>query len=411
MFTLLVCADLYGQKINLEVPFPSVPTINELTRVIEQVYGQEAQQLKPQGFPAIQFQVSRIQIYDDSFLKWVDLISSTQLHEYDQLYVFQPQSAWHVDLQKDLPAPRPPTGVVPPYAGATPSQMQQSYAQPGSPPPAGYSPVPQHGGSQYASAAMAPVAGPQPVPAHYGSPAPQSASPFGQPYPGGGVLPQPMGAALAARERQNIPKEQKVQAVFRELDQQQKGWIDTAEFERGFRSRGVDFSSKTVEELFAKGDFNRDGRLDWQEWCAWCELYPNTLEVVYYRGRDTTDEEQLRSQRAQVGEALERARQREADLRRQLDDCSREQQQLQQQLADLDTRGQEATSRRHLLEQQERDLLEQEIKLERQKDQLRLSQQRFQEVAFHFDSEAYRVGSPRRARQDGPAAQPSPQYH
>eukprot|EP00662_Eupelagonemidae_sp_cell21_P003929 gene3928-66330_t len=45
------------------------------------------------------------------------------------------------------------------------------------------------------------------------------------------------------------------------------------------------------------GDMNHDGRLDWNEWCTWCDLYPNTLEVVYYRGRDTHDDEMIRRER------------------------------------------------------------------------------------------------------------------
>eukprot|EP00662_Eupelagonemidae_sp_cell21_P003928 gene3929-66329_t len=52
-----------------------------------------------------------------------------------------------------------------------------------------------------------------------------------------------------------------------------------AEFEKGFRGRGIDFSTNTVQELFNKGDMNHDGRLDWNEWCTWCDLYPTTLEV------------------------------------------------------------------------------------------------------------------------------------
>ena len=93
-------------------------------------------------------------------LKWADLVAVTQLHEYDQLYAFQPQSPWHIDVQKDLPPPRPPTQAhrgIPaaspqyesgasvnysavnntPLAAATP---QQAYAAPGytsAPRPAG----------------------------------------------------------------------------------------------------------------------------------------------------------------------------------------------------------------------------------------------------------------------------------
>ncbi|RNF06490.1 calmodulin-like protein containing EF hand domain [Trypanosoma conorhini] len=109
MYTLLVCADLFGEKCNLELGFPSAPTIAELQRKALEVFEAEANMRRPSGYPVVDFAIVRVQIYDDALLKWVDLVSQTQMHEYDQLYVFQPQSAWHTDVQKDLPPPRPPS--------------------------------------------------------------------------------------------------------------------------------------------------------------------------------------------------------------------------------------------------------------------------------------------------------------
>jgi hypothetical protein len=112
MYFLLVCADLYGEKLNLEITFPTMPTIGELQRKIIEVYNAEANVKRPQGYPAVEFSIARLQIYDDVMLKWTDLVACTQLHEYDQLYAFQPQSPWHIDVQKDLPPPRPPTSTA-----------------------------------------------------------------------------------------------------------------------------------------------------------------------------------------------------------------------------------------------------------------------------------------------------------
>lgn len=109
MYTLLVCADLYGEKINLELTFPTMPTLAELQRKIVEGFNGEANVRRPQGYPAVEFTIARLQIYDDVMLKWADLVAITQLHEYDQMYAFQPQSPWHIDVQKDLPPPRPPT--------------------------------------------------------------------------------------------------------------------------------------------------------------------------------------------------------------------------------------------------------------------------------------------------------------
>eukprot|EP01060_Flectonema_neradi_P022608 TRINITY_DN30856_c0_g1_i1.p1 TRINITY_DN30856_c0_g1~~TRINITY_DN30856_c0_g1_i1.p1 ORF type:complete len:442 (+),score=75.59 TRINITY_DN30856_c0_g1_i1:54-1328(+) len=418
MFTLLVCGDVYGSKVNLEIPFPNVPTISQLTHTIEEVFEAEAAVLKPAGYPTLEVKVSRIQVYDDTYLKWMDLVSSTQLHEYDQLYVFQPQSPWHVDLQKDLPAPRVPSGTTPSTAAAAvaprvvpaPQQFSQQPTAIAMSPVAGQVP-PQP--TLFATTSPAviqqqPLLAQQPVLSH--QPAPQSVSIFPQPmaasipqqviHTAPQSLPQPVGPALANRERANLPVEQKIQIVFKELDTSAKGYLDYGDLERGFRSRGIDFSSTTIQELFSKGDTNRDTRIDWGEWVAWAGLYPNTLEIIYYRGIDTADDANLQHQRKSAEEAIERNKAREVDLLRQLEECQREYTTLVQQMNNLDSQTREATTRRTLLEQQERDLLEQEIKLERQKDQLRASQYRFQEVAQTFDHSATVQGSPRRAAQE-----------
>ncbi len=92
MYTLLVCADMFGEKINLEVTFPSM---------------------------------------------------------------LQPQSPWHIDVQKDLPPPRPPTsqhGRAPPTAPPTPADA--------------------YGGSSSRGYAAASYAAPTPAGSYGGSPAP-----------------------------------------------------------------------------------------------------------------------------------------------------------------------------------------------------------------------------------------------
>lgn len=111
MYTLLICADVYADKVNLELTFPHMPTIGDLNRRIVEVFNAEAALKRPEGYPVVNFTISKLQIYDDVMLKWTDLVTCSQLHEYDQLYAFQPQSPWHTDIQKDLPPPRPPAIV------------------------------------------------------------------------------------------------------------------------------------------------------------------------------------------------------------------------------------------------------------------------------------------------------------
>ncbi|KAG8342963.1 hypothetical protein ERJ75_000962100 [Trypanosoma vivax] len=109
MFSLLVCADLYGEKCNLKISFSTLPDLQELEKKIIAVFSAEASSRCPEKCPIEPFKVARIQIYDDGQLKWVNLVCSSQLREYSQLYVFQPQTQWHRDIPKGLPPPSTPT--------------------------------------------------------------------------------------------------------------------------------------------------------------------------------------------------------------------------------------------------------------------------------------------------------------
>ena len=328
MFTILACADLQGGKVNLELTFPALPNIGELTRRAEEVFGNEVRALGGQD-PGYHFTVNRVQIYDDVVLKWVDLISTQQLHEYDQVYVFQPQTPWHIDTQQDLPAPRPPSA---PVAGGAPQSSV-------------------HGGG-----AAWPVAGPVgPSPAH----------------PGG--------------ERPNIPTQEKVSVVFKELDVHAKGYLEYPEFERALRERGLDFSSNTLGELFYKADLNRDNQVTFDEWVNWAQIYPNTLETLYFRSKDTSEEAQLRGQIQRAHDQIASNKSRIEMLQRELEQNAAASSGLQGQVSALQGQLAEAGQKRQQLTVDERELLEEEIKMERQRDQMRMQQARFHEVTEKFN--------------------------
>lgn len=108
MFTILCCADLHGEKVNLEVTLEAAPlSVQDLISCLAHTFAREEEAML--GRPAqATFAVTNVFIYDDAALRWTKLKSITQLHEYDQLYLFQPQTPWHRDMQQDLPPPRPP---------------------------------------------------------------------------------------------------------------------------------------------------------------------------------------------------------------------------------------------------------------------------------------------------------------
>ena len=107
MFVLLVASEQYGAKHNIEVGFPAVPSMAELVGHLEATLQIEHRLMRPRGAARHTFQVEYLQIYDEVLQRWVDLLSTTQLHDWAQLYVFQHDSPSERDLQAQLPSTRP----------------------------------------------------------------------------------------------------------------------------------------------------------------------------------------------------------------------------------------------------------------------------------------------------------------
>jgi len=190
--------------------------------------------------------------------------------------------------------------------------------------------------------------------------------------------------------------------VFDAADNGSKGYIDYSEMERLFRDRGLDFSSNTVGELFYKADLNRDTRVTLDEWTNWAQIYPNTLETLYNRGIDTPEEAAMRQQVTQAYNQIAQNQAREQQIRRELDGLERQNRELHEAVAQGQQKAQEVASRKQQLDPHERELIEEEVKLERQKDQMRMSQARFQEASERFNRNHAAKGSPRRAREAVP---------
>lgn len=79
---LFVCADVNGNKMNLEVQFDKRPTLEQLVQRIEAAYNSE---LVGYGF-----RVERLQSYDSLNMRWDDLTDSGPLKDFLQIYAFQP---------------------------------------------------------------------------------------------------------------------------------------------------------------------------------------------------------------------------------------------------------------------------------------------------------------------------------
>jgi hypothetical protein len=101
-----VAADIYGQKVNLQVEGAKVPSLPELYQTIQQLFSNECYVLRPPGTTQQLFSIEKVQIYSDEGKEsgqpvgWKDLVSSSQLVPRAQLYVFQSDPTIEESQQK-----------------------------------------------------------------------------------------------------------------------------------------------------------------------------------------------------------------------------------------------------------------------------------------------------------------------
>eukprot|EP01062_Namystynia_karyoxenos_P060527 TRINITY_DN52153_c0_g1_i1.p1 TRINITY_DN52153_c0_g1~~TRINITY_DN52153_c0_g1_i1.p1 ORF type:complete len:389 (+),score=135.96 TRINITY_DN52153_c0_g1_i1:85-1167(+) len=356
-FIVQVCADLRGRKVNLELPFPSGPPgVNELTRAADDAFTAELQHElgdSQRGSDAATFRTVRMQVFDDTALQWTELSSSAQLAKHRcQVYAFRPTTGDQpADVQQAMPSPRPPRTAPRPQAPAAPL-----------PPPAD---------------ARAPFA------ERWAAPPPRPRQ----------QQPQPPGDPAHA---------ERARAVYAEFGGQPSGGgLTYNQFGCGFMDCGINFAHATVDELWMKADADGDGKISWAEWQAWAAVYPNLVECIYHRTAGNAEAAAVRGRLRQVEQDQREISERERRLREELDQLLQRQTAYAAEAQQL--RGALAASCSAGMSPQESDLVEHEIRLERQRDRLRMQRARFDASASSFDTRQQAEGSPRRAQPSPPA--------
>jgi hypothetical protein len=188
----------------------------------------------------------------------------------------------------------------------------------------------------------------------------------------------------------------KVEEVFKELDINHSDTISITEMLHGFTVAGIDLSAEAIRKLFDKSDANGDGEISWDEFRIFADLFPNTTETLYWRLCKTTTE--LSAKSLQTTEDLKRLRQREHELKRELEETQRAAQLVEQRVRQERYIAREADPRRRMLELEEQDLVNKEFALQFHRDMVIQAEQQFTETAVRFDHAALSHGSPRRAR-------------
>jgi hypothetical protein len=319
-FTLLIAAQLYAQKVNLELTFPTFPSIGDVIRQIETTFSIESSALRPPGEPFAPFRVDRLQIFDDRLAQWVDLLATNQLVEFGQVYAFQ-RDAPATEVQQQIP----------------PARLPSSRASAGSPT--------RRGGAPVATSPIRPLAASGSLPyaersyasassaARHVSP-PRATSPRRGLAPLAARVshkvtnPRASFATSQASVNQRMPEnpshETKLRLTFDEMDLNKNRVVEMEEFRRTFAALKVDFSAATVSDLFGRADSDRDGVVSFHDFSNFGMNYPTLLDSLYFRFREQYEEGRRKQVVDSQNAALEEARRRQEQSRLQADDARRD---------------------------------------------------------------------------------------
>lgn len=311
-FHLHACADVNGEKVNIDVAFDEKPKdVTALAQELEAVFRNEfaAKQLESRLF-AIDF----IVFYDDPLQKWKPLEQTAQLTEFAQVYCFQ--TNLDKETIREIPQPFKQVSAV--------ARGQRTVHRPG------------------------------------------------------------VGTVSI----------DKAQAVFNEMDINSSGTIELGEMQLAFTAAGIDFNEETIARLFEKSDANCDGVIRWEEFLIFAELFPNTVETLYWRLCHFVGERS----RDSLPEKLKEHRRTEKARREELARMEQERKGMEETLRTEQKLARERDPRRRYLEDEEQDLINKEFALQFHRDMVIQAESQFSETAVRFDHAAMRQGSPRRAR-------------
>lgn len=399
MFTLLVCSDVCGVKVNLELQFERCPTFDELVQRIDHAFFDEINALiddgavsaegvalfeetaAPPGFNANSGQfhesgllaLNRVQIYDDDALQWKDMDTQRlALHEFDQLYVF-PRSRRHLSANKDLPPPRPPVAAARRHGGASART------------PAAVTPVSTRHGNVSTAA--------QPAGSSSSATPRQSATQASQSQPA--QQQQPARQPSTTRRPRTSDGLDETR-VFTQFDRGGKGLVTFSDWRHGFERVDITFNEGTLDELFrlyagpvapgARVSGGGNLAMKYSDFLNFSEAYPATFGALLSRSEDAQREDMMKSTIAAVKDRAVARRRREEELRAELDalkaqadDDARE---LRNAEADLEALWQ----RRAATSDEEQRLLEKEVRVRYQRELLNREERELQEATRRFEA-------------------------
>eukprot|EP00758_Cryptobia_borreli_P008579 Tbor_TRINITY_DN5401_c2_g1::TRINITY_DN5401_c2_g1_i1::g.24284::m.24284 len=119
-FIIYAAADLYNNKVNLKLSFPSFPTLAQLKHHIQAVFEYEVTTICPNNSPLQIFNINKIQIFDESSGGWQQVTSQSMLKPFAQLYIIQLNSNYP-ENQDQITPPRDPACYISHHIGTPPN--------------------------------------------------------------------------------------------------------------------------------------------------------------------------------------------------------------------------------------------------------------------------------------------------
>ena len=245
---------------------------------------------------------------------WVDLLSSTQLQDFSQIYVFQPETMWHKEVQSKLPpAVRYVAGK--PFLRKTHhhrAPVSTAFAAPVAAAAAAAAPA-HAAAAAAASANLSAAASAAALVHHQVSPrrVTESVVPA-VPVP---ALSLASSHAILLRSGADASHEEKVTMVFDEMDAKKVRAVDINEFQTFLINLQFEFSVPIISDLFTKADSNRDATISYPEFQRFAERYPTLLDAMHYRAREYWQDVRQKEGIEAARRLLDSLRARESDAR------------------------------------------------------------------------------------------------
>eukprot|EP00659_Diplonema_papillatum_P001328 gene1328-2049_t len=105
MLQINVATDILKEKVNVQLNFERRPFVDDVKRHCRSMYEAEAAlRCAQRGIPPVPFELETLRIYDECAKEWVELTAERQLHNYAQLFAFQPQASPHNGPDGPIPS-------------------------------------------------------------------------------------------------------------------------------------------------------------------------------------------------------------------------------------------------------------------------------------------------------------------